>query len=68
MTRSWAKGSGSRPHWNELAESLASLGHPGLARRWQEGRRLIHDNGVTYNVYSDPQSTRAPGRWIPFRW
>ncbi len=49
-----------RPHWNELAESLAALGHPGLARRWQEGRRLIHDNGVTYNVYSDPQNTSRP--------
>src|SRR5579862_2192409 len=49
-----------RPHWNELAGSLAALGHPGLARRWQEGRRLIHDNGVTYNVYSDPQSTSRP--------
>jgi uncharacterized circularly permuted ATP-grasp superfamily protein/uncharacterized alpha-E superfamily protein len=49
-----------RPHWNELAESLAALGHSGLARRWQEGRRLIHDNGVTYNVYSDPQSTSRP--------
>src|SRR6202790_3055199 len=49
-----------RPHWNELAGSLAALGHAGLARRWQEGRRLIHDNGVTYNVYSDPQSTSRP--------
>ena len=49
-----------RPHWNELAGSLATLGHAGLARRWQEGRRLIHDNGVTYNVYGDPQSTERP--------
>jgi uncharacterized circularly permuted ATP-grasp superfamily protein/uncharacterized alpha-E superfamily protein len=49
-----------RPHWNGLAGSLATLGHTGLARRWQEGRRLIHDNGVTYNVYSDPQNTSRP--------
>src|ERR1700730_8241722 len=49
-----------RPHWNELAGSLAALGHAVLARRWQEGRRLIHDNGVTYNVYSDPRSTSRP--------
>jgi uncharacterized circularly permuted ATP-grasp superfamily protein/uncharacterized alpha-E superfamily protein len=49
-----------RPHWSELTGSLAALGHAGLARRWQEGRRLIHDNGVTYNVYSDPQSTSRP--------
>ncbi len=49
-----------RPHWNELAESLVELGHAGLVRRWREGRRLIHDNGVTYNVYSDPQNTSRP--------
>ena len=49
-----------RPHWGELTGSLAALGHAGLTRRWQEGRRLIHDNGVTYNVYSDPQSTSRP--------
>jgi len=49
-----------RPHWTALTESLASMGHAGLARRWREGRRLIHDNGTTYNVYSDPQSTPRP--------
>ena len=32
----------------------------GLASRWQEGRRLLHDNGVTYNVYGDPHSTDRP--------
>ena len=36
------------------------MGQAGFARRWQEGRRLIHDNGITYNVYSDPQSTARP--------
>ena len=25
-----------------------------------EGRRLIHENGITYNVYGDPQSTDRP--------
>lgn len=49
-----------RPHWRELAGALASIGHSGLARRWREGLRLIHENGITYNVYSDPQSTFRP--------
>ena len=49
-----------RPHWGVLTDSLASMGHAGLARRWREGRRLIHENGTTYNVYSDPQSTARP--------
>ncbi len=49
-----------RAHWGACRESLAAMGHAGLARRWQQGRRLIHDNGITYNVYSDPQATARP--------
>ncbi len=55
-------GSGTqpRPHWGALSESLSAMGHQGLRRRWREGQRLIHDNGITYNVYSDPESTSRP--------
>jgi uncharacterized circularly permuted ATP-grasp superfamily protein/uncharacterized alpha-E superfamily protein len=49
-----------RPRWSALAESLAAMGHQGLAHRWREGQRLIHDNAITYNVYSDPESTSRP--------
>ena len=49
-----------RPHWRHLTESLDQMGEAGFARRWQEGRRVIHENGTTYNVYSDPQSTGRP--------
>jgi mannose-6-phosphate isomerase-like protein (cupin superfamily) len=49
-----------RPHWRPLIEPLEHMGHAGFARRWQEGRRLIHENGTTYNVYSDPQSAGRP--------
>jgi uncharacterized circularly permuted ATP-grasp superfamily protein/uncharacterized alpha-E superfamily protein len=49
-----------RPHWRSLAESLTAMGNQGLTRRWREGQRLIHDNGITYNVYSDPESTARP--------
>jgi uncharacterized circularly permuted ATP-grasp superfamily protein/uncharacterized alpha-E superfamily protein len=49
-----------RPHWRGLVNLLNQVGPEGLAVRWQEGRRLIHDNGVTYNVYGDPQSTERP--------
>jgi uncharacterized circularly permuted ATP-grasp superfamily protein/uncharacterized alpha-E superfamily protein len=55
-------GSGTelRPHWRELSESVNAMGTQGLTRRWREGQRLIHDNGITYNVYSDPESTSRP--------
>jgi len=49
-----------RPHWQPLVDSLLSLGSEGLTSRWKEGRRLLHDHGVTYNVYDDPQSTDRP--------
>ena len=49
-----------RPHWRSLADAVLAIGPSGLASRWQEGRRLIHEHGVTYNVYGDPQSTDRP--------
>jgi uncharacterized circularly permuted ATP-grasp superfamily protein/uncharacterized alpha-E superfamily protein len=49
-----------RPSWLPLVDSLRTLGSEGLASRWQEGRRLIHDNGITYNVYGDPRATDRP--------
>src|SRR5579864_7370339 len=51
---------GIRAHWQRLADSLLVIGSAGLAGRWQEGRRLIHEHGVTYNVYGDPRSTNRP--------
>jgi len=49
-----------RPRWRPLLEPLERMGQAGFARRWQEGRRVIHENGTTYNVYSDPQSAGRP--------
>ncbi len=49
-----------RPHWTGLVDALNRIGPEGLDERWQEGRRLIRDNGVTYNVYGDPRSTERP--------
>lgn len=45
-----------RPAWERLFGKLAEMGPTEFDRRWQQGRRLIHENGVTYNVYTD-----APG-------
>src|ERR1017187_6442124 len=49
-----------RPNWRPLIEPLKQMGPAEFARRWQEGRRVIHENGTTYNVYSDPQSAGRP--------
>lgn len=49
-----------RSPWQRLIETLAIAG-PGAARRALEHtRRLIIENGVTYNVYADPQGADRP--------
>jgi len=49
-----------RPHWQHLLDALPGLGPVGIEERWREARRLIRDNGVTYNVYGDPQGMSRP--------
>jgi uncharacterized circularly permuted ATP-grasp superfamily protein/uncharacterized alpha-E superfamily protein len=49
-----------RSHWRPLIERLEEMSEAGFARRWQEGRRLIHENGTTYNVYTDPRNSERP--------
>jgi uncharacterized circularly permuted ATP-grasp superfamily protein/uncharacterized alpha-E superfamily protein len=43
-----------RPHWSYLIQALEELGAEELDNRLNDGRRLLRDNGVTYNVYDDP--------------
>jgi uncharacterized circularly permuted ATP-grasp superfamily protein/uncharacterized alpha-E superfamily protein len=51
-----------RPHWRPLIERLTADG-PRAARRGVElAQRLIVENGVTYNVYADPQGKDRP--WV----
>ena len=49
-----------RAHWHYLAHSLDAIGATELQRRGAEARRLIRDNDVTYNVYSDPRGMGRP--------
>ena len=49
-----------RPHWAQFIESLQSIGSDELARRWERAERRIRENGVTYNVYTDPQGVSRP--------
>ncbi|MEX2214631.1 MAG: circularly permuted type 2 ATP-grasp protein [Phycisphaeraceae bacterium] len=49
-----------REAWRRLVSSLAALGPEEWQRRWEQGRRLIHENGVTYNVYGDPRGMDRP--------
>lgn len=56
-----------RPHWRGFVSSLDELGPEELRRRWDHARRLIHENGVTHNVYGDPNGLDRPGASTLFR-
>jgi uncharacterized circularly permuted ATP-grasp superfamily protein/uncharacterized alpha-E superfamily protein len=51
-----------RPHWRPLVDRLADGGAGSIRRGVELARRLIVENGVTYNVYADPQGRDRP--WV----
>ncbi len=54
-----------RPHWQPLIEHLAQGGAEVARRSVELTRRLIVENGVTYNVYADPQGRDRPWQLDP---
>ena len=59
-------GTGSvRPHYRGLVSELEGLGVEELQRRWDTAKRFIHEQGVTYNVYNDPQGMERPWELDP---
>ena len=57
-----ADGVTPRPHWAHLMESLRAIGPDELGRRWGRAERRIRENGITYNMYSDPLGANRPWR------
>jgi uncharacterized circularly permuted ATP-grasp superfamily protein/uncharacterized alpha-E superfamily protein len=55
-----------RPYWSAFIDSVQSLGPDELVRRWERAERRIRENGVTYNVYTDPQGINRPLEIDPF--
>jgi len=57
-----------RPHWVHLMDSLRGIGADELGRRWSRAERRIRENGITYNIYSDPQGANRPWKIdiVPF--
>jgi uncharacterized circularly permuted ATP-grasp superfamily protein/uncharacterized alpha-E superfamily protein len=54
-----------RAHWRPLIEYLAEGGSEVARRSVEMTRRLIVENGVTYNVYADPQGRDRPWQLDP---
>src|ERR1700689_3445055 len=49
-----------RPHWQSFVSMLDDLGPRELGKRWEQARRFIHHNGVSHNVYGDPDGLDRP--------
>jgi uncharacterized circularly permuted ATP-grasp superfamily protein/uncharacterized alpha-E superfamily protein len=54
-----------RSHWQPLIEYLVDGGAEAARRTVEMTRRLIVENGVTYNVYADPQGRDRPWQLDP---
>lgn len=57
-----------RPHWQHLMRALQQLGSQEVAHRHQEALKLLRENGVTYNVYDDPNGNTRPWQLDPIPW
>jgi len=51
-----------RPQWRRFVEHLSAGGADSVRRGVELSRRLVIENGVTYNVYADPQGRDRP--WL----
>jgi len=49
-----------RPHWRTLIDQLENLSPEMMRRRAEEVRDAITSDGMTYNVYADPQGVNRP--------
>ena len=53
-------GGGIRPAWAQFVPRLNELGAAGLTQRTEQARRMLRENGVTYNVYGASQDLERP--------
>jgi uncharacterized circularly permuted ATP-grasp superfamily protein/uncharacterized alpha-E superfamily protein len=54
-----------RPHWDDFIEDISGQSQAELQRRWETGRRFLRDQGVTYNVYNEPDGLDRPWQLDP---
>lgn len=49
-----------RPAYETLARELSALSVEELRRRAETTQRMVHEQGITYNVYGDPRGMERP--------
>ena len=58
-------GGAVRPQWARFIDRLEALGTIELRARWEQAQQLIHDNGVSFNVYGDAHGMERPWQLSP---
>lgn len=61
----WYRDGTLKPHWDYFIKSLQRLGGDELERRREQGDQFLRENGVTYNVYGDPDGLNRPWQLDP---
>lgn len=61
----WTADGELKPHWRFFIQSLQSLGCDELEQRRAQGGQFLRENGVTYNVYGDPDGLNRPWELDP---
>ncbi|MBX9680173.1 MAG: circularly permuted type 2 ATP-grasp protein [Gemmataceae bacterium] len=54
-----------RDHWHGFGSSLDSLTPQEFAGRWEDAQKVLHANGVSYNLHSDPRGAYRPWKLDP---
>jgi uncharacterized circularly permuted ATP-grasp superfamily protein/uncharacterized alpha-E superfamily protein len=54
-----------RPHYARVFDSLAELGATELEHRAETSRRLVHEQGITYNIYGSTRGLDRPWNLDP---
>ncbi len=49
-----------RPVWERYFQAMGPLTAVELSQRWEDAKRILRDNGVSYNVYADPRGADRP--------
>ena len=55
-----------RPRWEAFHRAVPDPQGAEFGRRWREAKHLIRENGVTYNVYGDPNGLSRPWQLDPW--
>jgi uncharacterized circularly permuted ATP-grasp superfamily protein/uncharacterized alpha-E superfamily protein len=54
-----------RPAWEKPVAMFSRLGSAELRRRWEQARQLLHEHGVSYDAYGDPDGVARPWNLSP---